>query len=328
MTDWQERLTAALAKHGVTLTRATPLHGGACQDNYRVEVAKAGGSEVLALRSDAKQALPGSIDRSSEFAVINAAVAAGVKTPAAKWLGRDVVRDGAHAYFMQWVAGEAIGRRVVRNPELAAARERLPIELAENLARIHSITPSKRLPLTPARGSPARAAIEFSYALLDALPAPYPAVELALRWLERHRPTEEDVVLVHGDFRTGNFMVGPDGLTAVLDWEFAHWGSPFEDLGWLSVRDWRFGQLDKPIGGFAQREPFYRAYAEYSGRTVNLEHVHWWEVFGNVRWAIGSVAQGERYLSGQERDLELIAIARRSTEMEHEALRLIKKGSL
>jgi hypothetical protein len=48
---------------------------------------------------------------------------------------------------------------------------------------------------------------------------------------------------------------------------------------------------------------------------------------GNVRWGVGSVMQGERYLSGEESDLELIAIARRAVEMEYEALRLIEKGA-
>jgi aminoglycoside phosphotransferase (APT) family kinase protein len=117
-------------------------------------------------------------------------------------------------------------------------------------------------------------------------------------------------------------------LSALLDWEFAHWGSPYEDLAWISVRDWRFNRLDLPIGGFSKRAPFYDAYARASGRSVNLQTVLWWEICGNLRWAVGSVFQGERYLRGESRDLELIAIARRNVEMEFEALRLIQKGSL
>lgn len=146
--------------------------------------------------------------------------------------------------------------------------------------------------------------------------------------MSERAPTNEEIVLVHGDFRTGNFMVTPDGLSALLDWEFAHLGSPWEDVAWVSVRDWRFNRLDKPIGGFAAREPFYEAYAAASGRAIDLAQIYWWEIYGNVRWAVGSLFQGERYLSGQSRDLELIAIARRSVEMEYEALRLIQRGSL
>jgi aminoglycoside phosphotransferase (APT) family kinase protein len=253
-----------------------------------------------------------------------------VKTPAARWLTPGLLREGSDAYFMDWATGEAIGRRIVRNPDLEAARASLPRELAENLARLHAVTPAteKSLPLTLPEGGPARFAVTALRAQLDGLPGAYPAVELALRWLEANRPATEETVLLHGDFRTGNFLVTPEGLSAILDWEFARWGSPYEDLAWISVRDWRFGRLDKPIGGFAARAPFYEAYAKASGRPVDEAQVLWWEVCGNLRWALGSVFQGERYLSGEQTDLELIAIARRSTEMEFEALRLIRRGTL
>ena len=328
MDERVERIRAALSRHGATLQEVKPLHGGACQENFRVELTVDGAPTRLALRSDAPTSLPGSIKRSAEFAVINAAVRAGVKTPAVRWLEPGLLRDGSDAYFLDWAQGEAIGRRIVRNPELEAARAKLPGELAETLAKLHTVTPSTSLPFTPPPQGPAKGALEHLRKLFDGLPGVYPAVEFALNWLSARWPKKEEVVLVHGDFRTGNFLVTPEGLSAVLDWEFSHFGSPYEDLTWISVRDWRFNRLDKPIGGFAAREPFYAAYEQASGRHVDLEQVLWWEICGNLRWAMGSVFQGERYLSGEERDLELIAIARRSTEMEFEALRLIRRGRL
>lgn len=325
-----ERIRAVLEAHGAQLLEVKPLHGGACQENFRVDVTLDGAKARLALRSDAPTSLPGSLRRRDEFAVIGAAVRAGVQTPAARWLTPGLLREGSDAYFLEWASGEAIGRRVVRNPELEAARQSLPGALAQNLAKLHTVTPATEpaLPLRPPEGGPARFAIAGLRAQLDGLPGVYPAVELGLKWLEANAPAKEDVVLVHGDFRTGNFLVTPDGLSAILDWEFARWGSPYEDLAWISVRDWRFNRLDKPIGGFAARAPFYAAYAQASGRAVDEAQVLWWEVCGNLRWAVGSVFQGERYLSGEQCDLELIAIARRSTEMEFEALRLIRAGRL
>ncbi|MFT3709558.1 MAG: phosphotransferase family protein [Archangium sp.] len=325
----EDRVRSALAARGAELKSFKPLHGGACQENFKVTVELSGQPLTLALRSDAVSSLPGSINRATEFAVIEAAVKAGVKTPAARWLEKGLLREKSDAYFLEWVGGEAIGRRVVRNPELEAARAKLPVELAQTLARIHSVTPSNAtLPLSQPPQSPARSAIVDLHAQLDRLPAAYPAVEYALQWLSKNLPAREEVVLTHGDFRTGNFMVTPDGLSAVLDWEFSHWGSPYEDLAWISVRDWRFNRLDKPIGGFSTREPFYAAYEAASGRKVELSQILWWEICGNLRWAVGSVYQGERYLNGESRDLELIAIARRSVEMEFEALRLIQRGSV
>lgn len=330
MSDQVERIGAALAAHGAMLRQVKPLHGGACQENFRVDAELDGQPLRLALRSDAPTSLPGSLRRRQEYAVIAAAVSAGVKTPAARWLTPGLLREESDAYFLDWAEGEAIGRRVVRNPELEAARRKLATELAETLAKLHRVTPSSghALPFAAPAGGPAHAALEDLRGMLDRLPGASPAVELGLRWLEAHRPATEETVLVHGDFRTGNFLVTPDGLSAVLDWEFSHFGSPYEDLTWLSVRDWRFNRLDRPIGGFSARAPFYEAYAQASGRTVELPQALWWEICGNLRWAVGSVFQGERYLNGEEQDLELVAIARRSVEMEFEALRLIKQGSL
>jgi aminoglycoside phosphotransferase (APT) family kinase protein len=330
-----EELSQRIAAHlergtggPVTVQDVRPLPGGACQDNFRVEATIGGAARVLALRSDARESLPGSLDRGAEAEVINAAVAAGVPTPAARWPATGLVRSGAHAYFMDWVEGVAIGRRVVSHPSLEHARQVLPRQLATALAAVHRVTPATapKLPLPDRDVDPVDSALANVRAMLDRLPEPHAALELAVLWLEENRPRLPRRTLVHGDFRTGNFMVTPEGLSAVLDWEFAHWGDPLEDVGWLCVRDWRFGNVDRPAGGLAKRREFYALYAEASGNDVDPAAVHFWEVMGNVRWGTGAVLQGQRYLSGGSRDLELLAIPRRACEMEFEALRLIETG--
>lgn len=328
-------LKAAIEAHlaaetgGPAAVRALePLGGGACQDNYRVEVTLAAGElagdHTLVLRSDAVRSLPGSINRKDEFAVISAAVRAGVKTPKARFLAQDLVRPGAYAYFLDWAQGTAIGRRVLRDADLADARLGLARRLAHELAKIHSITPATSpAPLPPAVPD----VLAFTRTMVETMREPRPALFLALRWLEQNPMESPEVTLVHGDFRTGNFMVTPDGLSAILDWEFAHWGSPSWDIAWITMRNWRFGQNKLPVGGFARREEFHEVYEQRSGRKVSRKDVHYCEVLANVRWAAGCSHQGERYLSGQESDLELIAIPRRGVEMEFEALRLIEKGA-
>jgi aminoglycoside phosphotransferase (APT) family kinase protein len=313
------------------------LAGGACQDNYVVVVRFASGAfdgeRKLVLRSDAKTSLPGSIDRAKEHDVIRAAVQGGVRTPEARWLARDLVRAKSAAYFLDWVEGEAIGRRVVGSPKLATARERLPAECAVELAKIHAITPATHPPLfagasgAPATGNAANDALTFLRGMLDTLVEPRPALELAFRWLRDHAPAQTAITLAHGDFRTGNLMVTPAGLSGVLDWEFSHWGSPAEDLAWMCVRDWRFGQLRLAAGGFAPRARLYEEYERASGERVDPGEVSYWEIMGNARWAAASLHQGERYMSGGDSDIELVGVARRAIEMEYEALRLIERGA-
>lgn len=324
----EQHLGEALGR-AVRVRAIAPLVGGACQDNLRVELEPTGElPPVLVLRSDAPGSLPGSLGRRQELEVVRAAVAGGVRAPAARWPAEGLVRAGAAAYFLDWREGVALGRKVVSDPALADARAQLGEALAGELARIHAITPATHPALEAALGpgdrDPAASALAFAERMLDGLDPPRPALELTLRWLREHAPARGEVTLVHGDLRTGNYLVAPEGLTAVLDWEFAHWGAPAEDLAWLCTRDWRFGRHDRPVGGVAARAPFYAAYERASGRALDRRELHFWEVFCNLRWAAGCAYQGRRW-SAAAPDLELLAIARRAAEMEFEALRLIER---
>lgn len=329
-----ERLVSERTCQTVEVHAVEPLIGGACQDNFRVELSVGGARRTLALRSDAASSLPGSLARRAEFPIIEAAVAAGVATPAVHWLSEGLVTEGTSSYFMDWVDGTTIGRKVLRDADLAAAREKLPAQLAGELAKIHSITPQTapnlRIRMPGAEDVHAVGASQMWLRMhrdaLDRMSDARPALELAVRWLRDNEPAPAPLGLCHGDFRTGNLAVTPAGLAAVFDWEFAHWGDPMDDLSWLCVRDWRFGRLDRPAGGIATRATMYAEYERATGNAVDPARVHYWEVMNNVRWAIGAIYQGERYLSGAEGDIELVAIGRRAVEIEYEALRLIEVG--
>lgn len=319
---WRPRLVGALAELGGELDELRPLHGGACQDNY---VARCRDGRRWVVRSDAPSSLPGSLDRAMEAQVVRAAVANGVPTPAVRAVLPDLFREGATAVVMDWADGVAIGAKVVRRTEVHPV---LTVQLARALARIHAVRPDMAPDVKPDNPQDASeidavsAALRFCRVMLDGIPL-RPAAERIYRWLDANRPDPGPVVLAHGDYRVGNFLVGDDGLEAVLDWEFAHWGSAGEDLAWLTVRDWRFGRLDHAVGGIATRRDFLAAYREAGGVVLPAEALRWWEVLGNLRWATGALFQTVRVLSGAQADLELLAIGRRAAEMEWEALRRI-----
>lgn len=327
------------SRESLRVVDVQPLSGGACQDNLRVEVefaavAGAGadsdvGRRVLALRSDAQSSLPGSLARRDEFPIIRAACARGVRTPAVHWLSEDLLAPGRSSYFMDWLAGETIAHKVLRSPELANARIGLLDQLCAELVRIHRIEPSSVTDpavfaaLGDGRDDPIDTALASHRRALAELPDGYPAIELGLRFLDENRPPLGPRVLCHGDFRTGNLAVDVGGLCGILDWEFAHWGDPMDDLGWACVRDWRFGHLDRAGFGLVRRAEFFAAYEAAGGVPVDPRAVRYWELMGNVRWAIGALYQGQRYRSGAERDIELIAIGKRALEIEYEIVRLL-----
>lgn len=333
-----DTLSARVARHlsacldaPVTVSSLAPISGGACQDNLKVVISVDGGApRTLVLRSDAPSGLPGSIDRRTEARVITAAVAAGVPTPAARHGTDDLVRPGAHAWFMDWVDGVVLGGKVARSRALADARSRLPAQLGAALAAIHRVPVDTKLPVVGADADPVAFAVEEVAAMVASLPAPRPAQQWAVRWLRENRPPSTGHTLVHRDFRLGNLMVDAEaGLVAVLDWEFARYGDPAEDLGWFCVRDWRFGVVDQGGGGVCTRATLLEAYASASGRHIPIETLLFWEVLGNVRWAASAIHQGARARAGGKdgggTDVELLAIPRRAAEMEWEALRLIRR---
>lgn len=313
------------------------LAGGASQEAWsldlRIEAGPAVGEYRLVLRRDMGGALSsGVLLRHQEFAALRAAHRAGIPAPRPYWFvpaGAAGNPDRA-AFLMERIAGETIGRRIVQDPALAEARALLPRQLGEALAAIHRIDPRNpdlAFLRPPAEGqSVARAALERMEADLDAIDEPHPALELGLRWLRRNDPGPCDLVAVHGDFRVGNLIVGPEGLRAILDWENVHLGDPHEDLAWMGVRAWRFGQDRRTLGGIGERRPFYGAYARAGDRRVDTARVFYWELAGNIRWAIGALGQARRHLRGLEPSIELASLGRIAAEMELETLRLLDRA--
>jgi aminoglycoside phosphotransferase (APT) family kinase protein len=253
----------------------------------------------------------------TEAALLRAAAAAGVPVPDVLLSGGgDEEGIGAPFILMERIDGETIPRRILREPSLANARERLVTQCAHALAGIQRI-PVEAVPTLPHEDPLA----QYS-AVLATHQQPHPTFELALRWLKANRPPASPTCIVHGDFRNGNLVVGPEGLRVVLDWELAHLGDPLEDLGWLCVRAWRFGS-PRAVGGFGDVDALIDAYAQAAGVRVDAEALHWWEVMGTLRWGAICIIQMERHLSGGVRSVELAAIGRRVCEVEWDLLLLL-----
>lgn len=326
-----EETLGALTASRVHVEGLTRLAGGASQETWQLDLVVTDGdwqgSHPLVLRRQlGGKIFREALDLAREFRVMQAAHVSGVNVPRPYWFIPDLL--GKPAALSRRVSGETIGRRIVREQALADARRRLPEQMAHQLAAIHAVDLDAHglneiLPAPPPGSTPAQWVIAQLYANLDELGEPHPALELGLRWLIRHEPPPGRLTLVHGDFRIGNVLVNAAGLAGVLDWEFAHIGDPYQDLAWSFVRDWRFGMDHLAFGGIAQADDFLVPYERASGTRVDRERVYYWEVAGNVRWAVGMLNQAHRHLSGQEPNLEFASLGRRCAEIEWEILRLI-----
>jgi aminoglycoside phosphotransferase (APT) family kinase protein len=315
-------VSAVLAEKGLDAgaIEINPIPGGASRETWLVE----GESGRWVLRRDPKGSVS-LIPIDQEFGLIEEAAAAGVPVPAPLALEPDGGRFGSCGMLMSFVAGTSVAPRILRKPELEVARRHLPVQLGGALARIHAIDPGS---LGGARPSsvedPAVAQIEGWERQLDEIGEQLPAVELGLRWLRANAPEPAEPRLVHGDFRLGNFIVDDHGLAAVIDWELAHLGDPAEDIGWLCIRSWRFGNDDRPVAGVGDLDEFISAYEAAGGAAVDPGRVRYWEAFGNVKWAVICARQAHDHLTGVRRSHELASLGRRICEPEWDLLELMR----
>jgi aminoglycoside phosphotransferase (APT) family kinase protein len=259
------------------------------------------------------------LDGTEEFRVMLAAEAADVPVPHVRHILalEDGLGEGA---VTERVDGETIPARLLRAPELADARKRMAAQCGRILASIH------RVPLSGLgflRHFDAAETVALFERTMDRVGLPLPPLELALRWARERMPQQARTTLVHGDFRTGNFIVGPEGIRAVLDWEIAHVGDPMEDLGYLCMRTWRFGGAG-PVGGFGDRKDLYAAYEKASGLAVDPHAARFWEVAGAMRWALGCVRRAHAWRHQEARKLEFAAVGRRIEEPIYDLLNVIE----
>lgn len=300
------------------------LSGGASQEIWSFDVVTRSGPVPLILRR-----APGgrrdtgrsgtAIPLETEARLIDLAKEAGVPVPSVRHVMTE--EDGiGPGFIMDRIPGETLARKILRDEEFAGARPKLARQCGEVLARLHNVDKSKLPPLRVATG---RDEVEQYFTTYKQFDYPHPVFELAFRWLRDNAPPDTaGLTLVHGDFRNGNLMIGPDGLRAVLDWEIAHVGDPMADLSWICINPWRFGNIDMPVGGFGTREDLFAGYEAGGGGKVDAARIKFWEVLGTLKWGIMCMGMAAAFLQG-DRSVERATIGRRSSETEVDLMRLL-----
>jgi aminoglycoside phosphotransferase (APT) family kinase protein len=254
-----------------------------------------------------------------EAALLTAVRAAQVPAPPVHYVLTPADGLGA-GFLMERIAGATLPSKILRDAELATVRPQLAAQLGVIAAAIHRVTISD-LPALPLLDAPHQ--LQLLRSQYQAQQLARPVFELALRWLHEHLPGAVTPVLVHGDYRHGNLIIGTHGIHAVLDWELAHLGDPLEDLAWLCLPPWRFGAIDLPVGGFGRREDLFAAYAQASGVAIDPRRFKWWEVLGSLRWGTMCAGMTQQLRSGRDRSIERAMIARRASESELDLLSLL-----
>jgi aminoglycoside phosphotransferase (APT) family kinase protein len=185
-----------------------------------------------------------------------------------------VERLAGHAVVPWSREGRAFLRRIGSGPA--------GDELFSVLARIHDVGPAdpgiaEALEGTLEPSSPEAAVARLRKRVIGWRDDPAPVFEDAFGWLEAHLPQAAETCLVHGDYRPGNLLFEADRISGVLDWEFAHLGSPLRDLAWLLAKS---NRVDPTLA--AEMVPAAGAVERYeaaSSRRVDPATLSFWQVF-------------------------------------------------
>lgn len=304
------------------------LSGGASQETWTFDLDD-GTPLILRRRPPGGAMSAAALPLSTEAALQAAIGPRGAPVP-------EVVRvcqpaDGlGEAYVMRRLSGETLGKRIVRDEAFAAVRPGLARRCGEVLATIHA-TPLDGLP--PLNVSDAASELARYETVYRQSGARRPVFEAAFRWLEERAPPPlQRPVLVHGDFRNGNLMISPapspkGGLVGVLDWELAHLGDPAEDLGWICVNSWRFGEWRRPVGGFGDYQELLDGHAAAEGEPVSLDRLLFWQALGSLKWGVMCLMMYASFASGADRSIERAMIGRRASETEIDLVLLMEQAA-
>ena len=239
-------------------------------------------------------------DRRTEFEVLRAACKIPVPVPRMYWLEEDGQWLDRSFMVMERING--VAPPVVLPPtEDEATRRTIAEEFVTYLARIHRAD-WRQLGLeflgAPSSGAEAaRRQLEYWEREYHRVKLEeHPVLATALHWLTTHVPPRSEIVLVHADYRAGNFLYEGGHITAILDWEMAHLGDPMEDLAWAVLQFWTTGGVCQ---GLLSRDEMIAGYERAGGMPVDAERLFFYEVLGAVKMAVISITGVKSFCEGR-----------------------------
>ena len=315
MSDFQEFLENSLQQK---IKQLIPLTGGASADINRIILANE--DELIVRRTLSQEKSVMAIPKILEAKIQKIVKKNGAPVPAIIFEFSEGEEIG-EGYVMEAIPGETIPRKILRDDKFSTAREKLPFEIGKSLAKIHQTQLEDLKALDQVTFSDS---LEKLFQVYLSFNQPQPVFDLAFKWLEAQKLTEYGDVLVHGDFRFGNFIISEENLESIIDWELAHIGNPMEDLGWLCVRSWRFGNVEKRVGGLGEIKDLIAGYESNSDIKIDESQLDIWQLYGSLRWGVICMMQTFAHLSGMINSVEKAAIGRRVSETEFDLMNMIK----
>ncbi len=315
----RERIAAYLAKETGTPVKVgdlTRFAVGFSWKTYLVPVTGLRGDprqQKLILRLGPDYGLFAPYSAMPEFLALRSLEGSAVPAPRAFWAGDDVSHFGAPFLFSECMEGAAVVPWVpAGTPPLEEGyRRSLGAQFIDALAALHCVPWQDKPIAEMGHGiTPENAAVRnvefWERQIARWAMRPYPAAEWAIRWLKDNCPIAPRVAIVHGDYRTGNFLEKDGQITAILDWELVHLGDPHEDLGWASLPMYMGGT--KHIGRLCEPEWFYERFSEKVGFEASMKSVIYYRAFSLLKLAATHMAAARCFEEGRFNDMRMPAM--------------------
>jgi len=285
------------------------IPGGASRETWRFQASADGARQGLIVRIDPETSLIDT-DRATEYRAMEAAYKAGLPVPEPLYLEADTAWIGRPFSVTSEIPGCMASADTLPAEHLAKLGAQKWTWLGK-LAALDPETLGLQGVMAPTtRETCAMEQLEYwAKVIADDEIHPSPIAEAAVRWLRRRPPPPaRKLCLVHGDYRTGNFLYTADGeIKAILDWEMAHIGDPLEDLAWSFDPLWSFHKPDL-AGRLLPHREAARHWQAASGVTIDPDAFDWWRVFAAVKGIGIWISSSEDFHDGAAK-LPIMAIA-------------------
>ncbi len=295
----------------VVVDEVDRIHGGASRETYRLRLQydEDGQSRErrLILRRDPEGSLI-ETERSVEFAAYRAMFGTAIPVPEALWLEEGDGWLGAPFFVMEELRGYSSDLTDLVSPTYAPLADKLAESkwtILGNLARLDpaDVGLNEAFEVPEREDCWRRELDKWENILNEEERTPQPVTRAAIRWLRRNPPPPPDRIgVVHGDYRSGNFLFDTDGVQAILDWEMSHLGDPLEDLGWSISPLWHFAKDDR-AGGLVLPEQAISIWEKAAGREVDRDALYWWQLFSCVKGQAIWVTAAREYVEGSNKDV-------------------------
>ncbi len=193
------------------------------------------------------------------------------KVPVPKTLGFNAEHN---ALLQEFVPGDVFFHHIDDPQE----RENVGDDFMRALAELHKLSPEElqlprdefHVPTTPYDHAWHDLKL-WAQVHYDSIEEPEPFMTYTLKWLDRFAPTRTcGTVIVQGDTGPGQFIFSEGKVRAIVDWEYAHWGCPMEDLAEIRQRD-----LLYPFGDMKKR---FKAYEKHAPYKIDMDLIYYYTV--------------------------------------------------